>query len=50
MKHAYHFDDKKELADYLLRNLQEGDAVIFKASRGIQMEEVIRMMEEGIGK
>ena len=50
MKHAYHFAQKEELADYLLRNLREGDTVIFKASRGIQLEEVIRMVEEEIGK
>lgn len=35
------FPDKEELADWLRRNLAAGDAVLFKASRGMKLEEII---------
>ena len=35
------FSDKKELSDFLLSELHEGDAVLFKASRGMKLEDVI---------
>ncbi len=38
---AVHFSDKAGLADYLEKTLHSGDAVIFKASRAIKLEEVI---------
>ena len=38
---AVHFDDKNALADYVYKTLHNGDAVVFKASRAIQMEDVI---------
>ncbi len=34
------FQDKKELTDYLLSTLLEGDTVLFKGSRGMKMEEI----------
>lgn len=36
-----HFDDKRELALRLCAMLQEGDAILFKASRAMKLEEVI---------
>lgn len=41
---AKHFDDKKELAHYLTKTLHAGDAVMFKASRAMALEEVIEMV------
>ena len=35
------FDDKQNLAQSLSGFVQPGDAVIFKASRGMRLEEVI---------
>ena len=33
--------DKKALADKLFETLKQGDAVLFKASRGMALEDVI---------
>lgn len=41
LKNAYLFDDKKPLTDKLFEITQKGDAVLFKASRGMKLEEVI---------
>ncbi|MEG0571123.1 MAG: cyanophycin synthetase, partial [Oscillospiraceae bacterium] len=41
MKEAYQFDTKEEIIKYLKKNLHKDDAVIFKASRGAKLEEVI---------
>ncbi len=41
------FDDKAALAAQLRADLDEGDAVLFKASRGMKLEEVIRIFAEG---
>jgi len=38
---AKHFTDKTELTQELINILQEGDAILFKASRGLKLEEVI---------
>ena len=38
---ALHFDDKRELAIKLCSLLREGDAVLFKASRAMKLEEII---------
>ncbi len=39
---ALYFKSKGELANYLKENLKEGDLVLFKASRGMRLEEVLR--------
>jgi len=38
------FDDKKELAGFLSSMLVPGDAVVFKASRGMGLEDVIKIV------
>lgn len=43
---AEHFAEKSELADYLRKTVQRGDAVLFKASRAIALEDVIEMLYE----
>ncbi len=40
------FTDKSALCDALLNALQPGDAVLFKASRGMALEEVIKKLYE----
>lgn len=42
------FLDKKELADALFDELREGDAVLFKASRGMALEDVINDLYDRI--
>lgn len=39
-----HFLDKKTMVSYLEETLKKGDAVIFKASRGMRLEEAIEML------
>ena len=35
------FETKQDVADWLRRNVSSGDAVLFKASRGMKFEEII---------
>lgn len=44
------FDNKKKLADALVSYLEEGDAVLFKASRGMKLEDVICSVYEALEK
>lgn len=44
------FDDKKKLSDELTSYLREGDAVLFKASRGMKLEDVIFAVYEAFDK
>ncbi len=44
------FDDKRNLSDELISCLEEGDAVLFKASRGMKLEEVIFAVYEALDK
>lgn len=41
MKNVLHFDDKKRLAEHIASVIQSGDVIVYKASRGIKMEEVV---------
>jgi UDP-N-acetylmuramoyl-tripeptide--D-alanyl-D-alanine ligase len=41
------FEDKKALADALVDILREGDTVLFKASRGMKLEETVQAVYEG---
>ena len=45
---ALHFDDKRELILKLCSMLQEGDAVLFKASRAMKLEDAIESVYEVI--
>ncbi|MBQ2813133.1 MAG: UDP-N-acetylmuramoyl-tripeptide--D-alanyl-D-alanine ligase, partial [Clostridia bacterium] len=40
------YDDKNALAQELKKELRAGDAVLFKASRGMKLEEVITAFKE----
>lgn len=44
------FDDKKILSSELVSYLKEGDAVLFKASRGMKLEDVIYSVYESLDK
>ncbi len=46
---AKKFDDKEALAEFLFENLGEGDAVLFKGSRGMKMEEIFLSLYKKIG-
>lgn len=41
MKSAFYFNNKEELSNKLFELANKGDAVIFKASRGMKLEDVI---------
>ena len=41
-KNAIHYDDQSEMAQALLRAAKPGDVLLFKGSRGIKMERVMR--------
>ncbi len=46
LENTFEFTDKNELANALLKVLQDGDTVIFKASRGMKLEEVFNIIYE----
>lgn len=46
VKEVYHFTDENELADKISETVRCGDAVLFKASRGMKLENVIRIIYE----
>ena len=39
------FDNKEELIRYLLENLHPKDVVLFKASRGMKLEDVVQTLQ-----
>ena len=40
LKNVRNFTDKKELTEILIKELQECDTILFKASRGMKLEEI----------
>jgi len=38
-----HFDDKQSMGEYLLKTAAEGDAILFKGSRGMALEDVMNI-------
>jgi UDP-N-acetylmuramoyl-tripeptide--D-alanyl-D-alanine ligase len=46
MKNVIHFEEKQKLVDYILANVKPGDAIIYKASRGMKLEEVMHVVNE----
>lgn len=50
ISNAFHFDTKEELSVSLIDTLKEGDTVLFKASRGMKLEDVIHSVYDRWGK
>ena len=40
------FEQKKELADYLYKNVKDNDVVLVKGSRSTKMEEIVEKLKE----
>lgn len=45
MKNVSFFEDAQEIARYLKSQLAQGDVVLYKASRGVKLEEVINLVD-----
>ena len=45
-----HFEDKEQLSEELYNQIKAGDAVLFKASRGMKLEEAMQLFYEKINK
>ena len=45
-KNAFFYDSKKELSNSLLDIIENGDTILFKASRGMKLEDVINKIYE----
>lgn len=50
VKKVLWFDDKSELAKALAAEVKSGDCVLFKASRGMKLEEITEKLYEGLEK
>lgn len=48
MENVFSFDDKQKLSEKLKNTVRDGDAVLFKASRGMKLEDVINYIYENI--
>ena len=46
LSQVFEFSDKESLANALLETVQDGDTIIFKASRGMKLEEVFNIIYE----
>lgn len=46
LSRVFEFSDKESLANALLETVQDGDTIIFKASRGMKLEEVFNIIYE----
>ncbi len=46
---AKNFDDKEKISEFLFENLSDGDAVLFKGSRGMKMEEIFFSLYKKMG-
>ncbi len=44
--HAYHFDEKEDLEEFLLAYLRGGDLVLVKGSRGMEMETIVQFLKD----
>ena len=42
---AIHFEDNKKVANFILENISEGTTILFKASRFMKFEEIIKELE-----
>lgn len=50
LKNAYYFDSKEELTDKLIDIIAKDDTILFKASRGMKLEDVIHSVYDRWGK
>lgn len=50
LENVFYFSDKEKLSEAILNTLQEGDVISFKASRGMRLEDAIKMIYEGMSK
>lgn len=50
VENAFHFNSKEELSASLIETLRQGDTVLFKASRGMKLEDVIHNVYDRWGK
>jgi UDP-N-acetylmuramoyl-tripeptide--D-alanyl-D-alanine ligase len=41
---SFSLEQREELIDYLLRELREGDVVLLKGSRGLEMEQIVERL------
>ncbi len=46
---AENFDDKEKIAEFLFENLSSDDAVLFKGSRGMKMEDIFNSLYKKMG-
>lgn len=46
---AFHFERQEELAESIIRQIQAGDRVLLKASRGMKMEKILEAFESKFG-
>ncbi len=44
--HAYHFDEKEDLEEFLQAYLRGGDLVLVKGSRGMEMETIVQFLKD----
>jgi len=47
VENAFLFDDKEKLSEMLLNIATKGDAILFKGSRGMKLEDVINTVYKG---
>jgi len=47
-KKAYHYENKIELANAVIKNIKKGDLILIKGSRGSKMEEIIEYIMKGV--
>lgn len=45
-KNSYHFTDIDKITDKVINIIKDGDIVLFKGSRGLKMERIIKKVEE----
>jgi UDP-N-acetylmuramoyl-tripeptide--D-alanyl-D-alanine ligase len=44
IKEVLHFTDKEQVTQFLIKNVKDGDALLFKASRAMKLEDIIQSL------